>query len=199
LLLALAGVLLPAQETELPPTFGTTVVVPGGLEGRIYRLPKSARRLPLLEKLKPVGTIYTASLDVPPRDFREGFPGVTGRLEWFAIDYTGRFWVEKPGEYTFALTSDDGAILWIDDYPVINNDGTHPPQTALAQVTLAGGVHTLRVAYFQGPQYEVALKLEVAAPDEPLRVFSTDEFKPPANPEDWRFPEARPRSSWPDR
>ena len=30
--------------------------------------------------------------------------------------------------------------------------------------------------------------LEVAGPGEQPRIFSTDEFKPPANPEDWRFP-----------
>jgi hypothetical protein len=40
---------------------------------------------------------------------------------------------------------------------------------------------------------QVALVLEIAGPDDPeqaLRVFSTDEFKPPANPEDWKFPSA---------
>jgi hypothetical protein len=30
--------------------------------------------------------------------------------------------------------------------------------------------------------------LEVAGPGEQPRIFSTDEFKPPANPEEWRFP-----------
>jgi len=37
------------------------------------------------------------------------------------------------------------------------------------------------------------LVLEVAIPHEEVRVFSTDEFKPPANPEDWKFPSVTPR------
>ena len=38
-----------------------------------------------------------------------------------------------------------------------------------------------------GPRFQVALVLSVAGPGEPLRVFSTDEFKPPPNPEDWKY------------
>jgi hypothetical protein len=37
--------------------------------------------------MKPVGTIHTSSLNIPPRIFTDGFPGVTDRFEWFAIDY----------------------------------------------------------------------------------------------------------------
>ena len=114
-----------------------------------------------------------------PQDFRDGFPGITKRFEWFAIDYTGRFWIENPGDYAFLLTSDDGATLSIDDALVIDNDGQHPPQDANGKITLTRGVHRIRVAYFQGPRFEVALVLKVAPPGEPLRIFSTDEFKPP--------------------
>jgi len=127
-------------------------------------------------------------LNVPLRDFTEGFPGVTKRQEWFAIDYTGRFWIEKPGLYRFALTSDDGSRLDIDGQTVVDNDGIHPIATHNGSVELAGGIHRIRVQYFQGPRLQVALVLEIAPPDEELRVFSTDEFKPPANPEDWKFP-----------
>jgi hypothetical protein len=48
--------------------------------------------------------------------------------------------------------------------------------------TLAHGVHEIRVSYFQGPRYHVALVLKVALPGMELRVFSTDELKPPASP-----------------
>ena len=116
------------------------------------------------------------------------FPGVTKRLEWFAIEYTGRFWIEKPGLYGFALTSDDGSRLYIDELPIIDNDGLHAPLTKSGIVELSGGIHSIRLQYFQGPRFNVALVLEVAIPHEQLRVFSTDEFKPPANPEDWKFP-----------
>src|SRR5262249_20289985 len=138
---------------EEVPKFGTTVVVPLGLSGSVYHIRRNATKLPDFHKLKPKGTIYTASLNIPPQSFQQGFPGVTRRFEWFAIDYTGRFWIEKPGLYRFALTSDDGAQLYIDSQLIVDNDGVHPPTTIEGTVELAGGVHRLRVPYFQGPRF----------------------------------------------
>lgn len=159
--------------------FGTTVVIPAGLRGLIYRIRPGSNRLPDFAKLKPEGTIYTSSLNVPSQSFRAGFPGVTRRFEWFAIDYNGRFWIETPGEYRFSLTSDDGADLWIDGRMTIDNDGVHPAIEASAAATLSRGVHEIRVGYFQGPRFEVALILKIAAAGEDYRVFSTNDFKPP--------------------
>ncbi len=185
-LLLTAAILAAGQEP--PVTFGTTVVVPGGLEGVVYHISKRSKAIPDFRKIKPQGKIYVSSLNVPLRDFTEGFPGVTKRDEWFAIDYTGRFWIEKPGLYGFALTSDDGSRLYIDDRIVVDNDGIHPLATQSGIVELSGGIHTIRVQYFQGPRLEVALMLQIAAPHQEMRIFSTDEYKPPANPEDWKFP-----------
>lgn len=186
----LAAASLAAGQEQPTVSFGTTVVVPSGLQGVVYHISKRSKEIPDLRKIKPQGKIYVSSLNIPLRDFTEGFPGVTKREEWFAIDYTGRFWIEKPGLYRFALTSDDGARLDIDDQTVVDNDGIHPVSTKTGGVELAGGIHNIRVQYFQGPRLQVALVLEIAGPDEPLRVFTTDEFKPPANPEDWKFPAA---------
>lgn len=159
--------------------FGTTVVIPSGLRGIVYHIPPGTTHLPNFAKLKPKGTIYASSLNVPRQSFQDGFPGVTRRFEWFAIDYTGRFWIETPGEYRFSLYSDDGADLWIDDRLVVDNDGTHPAIEAQGAVALARGVHRIRVAYFQGPRFEVALILRIARRGQNFRVFNTDNFKPP--------------------
>ena len=169
-------------------TFGTTVVLPSGLKGLIYHLKHNTTSLVDFSKLKPVGTIYTASLNVPVQDFRQGFPGVSKRFEWFGIDYTGRFWIDNPGTYRFVLTSDDGARLYIDHELRVDNDGLHPPVAVDGSVTLTAGIHGIRVSYFQGPRFQVALVLQVAPPGEGLRVFSTDEFKPPLHPEHWVDP-----------
>ena len=166
-------------------TFGTTVVIPSGLRGRIYFLRDGEAWLPDFSRLKPAGTIYTTSLNVLPQDWSYGFPGVTRRYEWFAIDYTGRFYIDTPGEYQFSLTSDDGSKLYIDDKTVINNDGQHAPETMMARIKLDCGIHSIRVSYFQGPRYQVALVLEIWGGKRKWRVFSTEEFKPPQNPEDW--------------
>ncbi len=170
------------------PHFGTTVVLPSGLRGDIYYLDENTQILPKFEKLKPVGTIYTNGLNIAPRDFAEGFPGVTKRTEWFAIDYTGRFYISKPGKYLFALASDDGSKLYIDNRLLINNDGVHAPLRMDNVVKLEGGLHNIRVSYFQGPRYAVCLMLAVSGPGESgVRPFNTNEFKPPANPEDWKY------------
>ncbi len=178
-----------AQEPAPVPTFGTTVVIPSGLRGDVYLIRKDAKTLPTFarRKMKPEGTIWTTRLNVPPRHWQEGFPGVTERFEWFAINYTGKFWIDEPGRYEFELLSDDGANLYIDDQLVIDNDCGHPPAVRAAFVTLSGGIHRIRVPYYQGPRDCVALILAVAGPDGKWRVFSTDEFKPPANPENWKY------------
>lgn len=191
LLVACVSSVAAQEQPAAEPTaiFGTTVVIPSGLRGLVYHMHHNRKELPDFEKMKPAGpAIYASSLNVPPQDFREGFPGVTKRNEWFAIDYAGRFWIGNPGRYTFRLLSDDGSKLYIDDQVAIDNDGLHPPEEKSATVELAGGIHSMRVSYFQGPKFQVALVLKVAGAGQPLRVFSTDEFKPPPDPGQWRFP-----------
>jgi hypothetical protein len=159
--------------------FGTTVVIPMGLRGIVYHIPPGTTQLPNFATLQPKGTIYASSLNVPRQNFEAGFPGVTRRFEWFAIDYTGRFWIETPGDYRFSLYSDDGANLWIDGRLVVYNDGMHPVNEAIGASALSRGVHRIRVAYFQGPRFEVALILKIARPGENFRVFNTNDFKAP--------------------
>jgi hypothetical protein len=184
---------LVAQEEPIP-VFGTTVVISSGLRGLVYYIHHNRTQLPDFEKLKPAGpAIYTSSLNLPPQDFKAGFPGVTKRTEWFAIDYTGRFWIADPGMYTFSLLSDDGAKLYIDDKVIVDNDGVHAPLEKTGGVDLAGGLHSIRVSYFQGPKWQVALVLKVAGAGQELRVFSTDEFKPPPDPGQWRFQPKEPQ------
>ena len=205
---------LPPEGGDARPTFGATAIAPFGFCGRIYALPEGrpqaashdilrnpmgrapatatvldcTTKLPEFQLLHPIGNIYTTQLNVPVRDFRGGFPGVTGRFEWFAIDYTARFWIETPGKYSFTLLSDDGSALYIDERRIIDNDCMHAPLTADGSVQLEGGIHDMRVSYFQGPRWQVALVLSVKPPGGKWRVFDTDEFRPPSNPADWKYP-----------
>ena len=139
--------------------FGTAKKTPFVFEGNIYFLPEGTEHLPDFSKLKPAGKIYTPVLNITPRDFRKGFPGVTDRFEWFAIDYRGKIFLPQDRQFTFYLLSDDGAKLVIDGKTVIDNDGIHPPTEKSATVNLKRGIHTVEVQYFQGPRYEVALVL----------------------------------------
>jgi hypothetical protein len=181
-LIAVTVPLVAQEPPETTATFGTTVVLSTGLEGRVYHLSQDITKLPDFRKMKPVGKIYTTSLNIPPQDFKAGFPGVTKRFEWFAIVYTGRFWAEKPGYYDFSLTSDDGSLLHIDDELVVDNDGQHSAQERTGSIQLKKGAHDIRVSYFQGPGTQLALVLKVAPPREEMRIFSTDDLKPPPAP-----------------
>jgi hypothetical protein len=106
-------------------TFGTTVVDSAGLQGRVYHLKPGTRKLPNFWHMRPVGSVYTTSLNVWPQKFDEGFPSITDRFEWFAIDYTGRFWIENDGDFRFSLLADDGAKPYVNNRVVIDTDGVH--------------------------------------------------------------------------
>jgi hypothetical protein len=168
-----------------PATFGVTVVDSSGLQGQVYLIQEGSRSLPNFKKLKPAGSVYTSSLNISPRRFTEGFPGITDRFEWFAIDYTGRFWIENPGRYYFALLSDDGSKLYIDNKTVIDNDGLHEPMVRYGNIKLRRGLHAIRISYFQGPRDELALILSVAdAKEKELQVFDTRNYLPPKDAND---------------
>ncbi|HSU17214.1 OmpA family protein [Longimicrobium sp.] len=159
-LTALAASALAAQDN--PHAFGTAGNTPFALKGQIYYLDEGTDHLPDFSRLRPVGTISTTTLNVPDQSFEVGFPGVTDRFEWFAIDYRGAVVAPEAGTYRFRLTSDDGSRLIIDGRQVIDNDGVHGPGAVEDSVQLAEGVHSIEVQYFQGPRVQVALVLEIA-------------------------------------
>jgi outer membrane protein OmpA-like peptidoglycan-associated protein len=149
------------------------------LKGTIYFLPDTTETMPdQVEALKPQGVIYVDRLDVPVRDFSEGFPGVTDRFEWFGLIYTGRFQVDRPGAFKWRLSSDDGSRLWIDGNQIIDNDGIHGSDSVEATITLDRGPHDIKIWYFQGPATEVSLQLFVGPPGGAERMFAMGDFAP---------------------
>jgi len=171
---SLASVAAAQQKTA---AFGSKDPGLFNLTGTIYFLPEGSEGLPAdLAKMKPQGTIYTDRLDVPTRDFQDGFPGVTDRFEWFGLIYTGQFQIDAPGEFQWRLVSDDGSRLWIDDKEVIDNDGVHGTLDITATVPLASGPHSIKVWYFQGPATEVALQLFVQPTGGEEKIFSMADY-----------------------
>lgn len=149
------------------------------LEGKVYSLSEDTESLPNFASMKPIeGSIYTTALNIENRIFDEGFPGVTDRFEWFALVYTGKFGIQKPGQYNFALNSDDGSRLYIDGKLVVDNDGVHSQTMEEASIFLNPGNHTIRVEYFQGPRYDVALQLFVTPPAAAQTIFSLADYRP---------------------
>jgi PA14 domain len=153
-------------EAPAPPYPSTA----GSLIGSIYLLKRDQVKEVIFDGYVPVGRVSTNRLDVPNRSFKEGFPGLTDRFEWFGIDYRGqcRF---AAGEHSFRLSSDDGSRLYVDDRLVINNDGVHSEVSLAAKLKLEAGVHRLRVTYFQGPATEIALQFFVSNPGSSEQIF----------------------------
>jgi outer membrane protein OmpA-like peptidoglycan-associated protein len=147
-----------------------------GIEGKIYFLDKTVRKFQDFTTMKSEGSIYTAKWDVPVRAFTEGFPGVTDRFEWFAIDYQGTIYVSKPGTYAFGMASDDGSMLYIDGKVVINLDGLHAWAGRRGQIDLAEGEHQFRLSYMQGPRASLGLQLWVTPPGEKEKIFNLQDF-----------------------
>jgi hypothetical protein len=110
------------------------------------------------------------------------------RFGWFAIDYTGRFWIDNPGQYRFSLLSDDSARMGIDGRELIDHDGIHAASALSASAFLSRGAHTLRISYFQKPRFTVALVQAVAAPASAWRIVNTDHSQ--------SAPRNRPGAAW---
>ncbi|WP_394839515.1 PA14 domain-containing protein [Pendulispora rubella] len=154
--------------------FGNGQASADSLRGFVYALPVGTSRLPDLSSMRPIGVLYTRSIDVPSRSFRDGFPGIDNtRNEWFAIRYEGTFTVARTGNYSFRMLSDDGSNLYIDDVKQLDNDGLHGVGGGARNMNLNAGTHRIRLDYFQGGVGGAALQLFVAAPSSPERAFTT--------------------------
>ncbi len=158
-----------------PENFGTPEVIDDSLTGQLYLLPENTSSLPDFTQLAPVGTIYTTSLDIAPRDFDEGFPEVSDRFEWFGLKYEGVLRIETAGTYTFGLNSDDGSRLYIGSTRVVDNDFQHNQILKRGDIYLEAGEYPLRLEYFQGPRYEIALQLFITPPGRVTQILDSTE------------------------
>lgn len=145
----------------------------GAFKATVCFIPPHTMSLAEISSCDPVVEFSTDVLDVPPRSFTQGFPGVSDRFEWFAIQYDGQFRVKKKGAYGFRLLSDDGSKLFIDDALVIDHDGTHAPTSKTGWAMLARGTHHMRVLYFQGQRTQIALQLFVTPPGDYEQLFTS--------------------------
>jgi hypothetical protein len=142
-----------------------------GIVAQLYELPVDTKQLPDFSGLSALRTVCLSQLNIQDRQFSEGFPGVEGLFEWFALDMRFQVNVPKSGIYEFTMASDDGSILWINDAEIINNDGLHEVASKTAKIYLAAGQHTFRVAYYQGPRWRIALELFWKIPGSTTRAY----------------------------
>lgn len=71
------------------------------------------------------------------------------RPDNFQLEFSGYIKIDKAGEYTFELESDDGSKLRIEDVEMIDNDGVHGVQGKSCRMTLDPGFYRFTLAYFE--------------------------------------------------
>ena len=139
--------------------FDTNVMEGHGLTAEAYITGGRFEWLPDFTTLTPFHTWTVANIDVPRRDYTQGFPELgIDVLEWFAIRLRGQLKIETDGTDAFVLTSDDGSKLYVDGNLIIDNDGLHGMRARRGSVALAAGYHDVEIQYFQGPRTAIGLQ-----------------------------------------
>ncbi|NTU80751.1 MAG: N-acetylmuramoyl-L-alanine amidase [Chloroflexales bacterium] len=87
-----------------------------------------------------------------PRDWGEGGPlaAAPDLTDRFVIEQARSFVAPTSGIYTFQISSDDGAWLWVDGRLVVSNPGLHDASMPVTgTVTLTAGRHALAFKMFE--------------------------------------------------
>ena len=67
----------------------------------------------------------------------------------FGHVFKGMIYIEKRGTYEFQTTSDDGSRLFINGFPVVDNDGLHGRKTISGDIVLKKGLQKFEVQFFE--------------------------------------------------
>ncbi len=92
-----------------------------------------------IEKLTPKAKGVTATFNINSRK----------RDKNFAFIFKGFIEIPEDGKYTFFLASNDGSVLFIDGYEIVNNDGPHGMTEKSNTSALLKGKHKIQLKYFQ--------------------------------------------------
>lgn len=162
---------------------GESVVYGYGLVGKLYDgAPNKIQSFKeVLEKGKLLeSSIYMSQLNIPTRKFDKGFPRENGSMvmnsmgqvliENFGIEFSGQLQLQdsdEAGYYEIGLIADDGVSLDLQTGPEAESlknliDGDHQTPTKFFCSKLLvrmekGKSFPIRLRYFQGPRYHVAL------------------------------------------
>lgn len=115
--------------------------------------------------------ILMSEVNIQPQSWETGFIQSDGRLvkdskgndlfEWFSLDMYG--YLSLPaGDYQFAMVSDDGMLVELNNQLILNDDGIHAPRWRCSS-TIENFKNDERkeihIQYFQGPRTQVAMQL----------------------------------------
>lgn len=110
------------------------------------------------------GQVYGFDLDKLERRFSN-----------FAIEFIGYIKIDQHGIYTFYVSSNDGSKLFINDIPVVDNDGLHGDFERMGRIELAPGIHTFKLQYFDGGGSQ-SLKVQYKSSDIERQIIPVDKL-----------------------
>jgi len=111
----------------------------------------SWKQLPDFSKLKPKDTGTGAAFDI----------SAAKRPNDYGLRFEGYFKLLNAGEYTFTLTSDDGAKLYVDGKLVVDNDGIHAAQPKSGKIELTKDEPHKVVVEFMNVSSGAELKVDI--------------------------------------
>ena len=159
---------------DLVPAVQTGAQARGKLDYALYQ--GTWPWVPDFAALTPAATGKVAGLNVRLDENRAG--GTGGQTDNFGISYQGYVRVPADGRYTFYLTDDSGAQLWLHEIHLIDDDFNHTGKEVSATVLLKAGWHPLRLFYRHSPG-TANLSLQYSGPNVvkqivPATAFSSD-------------------------
>lgn len=124
----------PYDDALVPPITGP-VLVEGRIDCRVYE--GNWPWVPEFSTLDAVRRESVSAIDLsacPKKDY-------TG------MAFVGYFRAAQPGNYSFTVTSNGGAVLFLHDARVVDDDYSHTSNAATGTIRLAAGWHPLRLYY----------------------------------------------------
>jgi hexosaminidase len=104
-----------------------------------------------------IDTGFVTSFNTAP--FKQNMKG-------FGLIYSGYLNVDADGNYGFATSSANGSAIYIDDVPVVDNDGKHGVFDQAGTIPLLKGYHKITIKYFDAGNSGL-LKVFITPPDKP--------------------------------
>lgn len=121
-------------------------------KGKVYKYPSQLKYIPFqddyADRYPLIKEFSWDSIHVDQRDTDKGFPDVDCKGA-FGIMFTSVLSIDTTSMYRFAITSDDGSIVWLDGEKIIDNDfskGMHTKEDTLA---LRPGEYKMNIWYYQ--------------------------------------------------
>jgi len=151
-------------EADRKTILNLVVVTPGGRRSVVYGATflRQSYRDALPYSVDQPGLMFTLfdGKFTTTQNIEQGTVAATGKSSSFDLQqfdrqinygviFDGYLRVQSDGFYQFAVESDDGSVLQIDEAVVVDNDGNHGSRIVTGHIPLRKGFHKMKLKYYQ--------------------------------------------------